>query len=124
MPGRIWILCGAISAAVAVAAGAFAAHVLKTRLDEKVFETFEVAVRYQMYHAIGLIITGLLVARAPSASLTTAGVLFLIGTILFSGGLYAWIFTGVKFFVLIVPVGGTAWIFAWLALAASQILLR
>lgn len=124
MQARLWIASGAVLGAIAVAAGAFGAHILKSRLDQATFETFEVAVRYQMYHALALVLVGILALRGPSTALALAGALCLLGTLLFSGGLYGWVFTGIKLFVLIVPLGGMAWIAAWLAIAVSQLSAR
>jgi uncharacterized membrane protein YgdD (TMEM256/DUF423 family) len=124
MSGNVWIACGAVIASLAVGAGAIGTHVLKEtiKLEPAALETFETAVRYQMYHAFGLIIVGLLVFRAPHALLTVAGILFLLGVVLFSGGIYAWMATAVKPFIMVVPIGGSAWILGWLLLAAGTVL--
>ncbi len=120
MTGRSWIVIGAILAALGVAAGAIGAHVLKEVLKtENQLQTYEVAVRYQLYHALGLIVVGLLSARAGSAWLTAAGVLFVLGIVLFSGGIYAWLATDATPFVQVVPVGGTSWIIGWLLVAIA-----
>ena len=121
MSGNTWIAVGAVLASIAVAAGAIGSHVLKDKLEPAALETFETAVRYQMYHALGLIVVGLLVFRGASGLLTAAGILFFLGTLLFSGGVYAWLATAQKPFVMVVPIGGSAWILAWLLLAAGAI---
>lgn len=113
------LVCGAVLGALAVAAGAFAAHGLEGRLDPHQLLTFEKAVRYQMYHALALVLVGLLALQRPSPAATVAAVAFLVGIVLFSGGLYAWLLTGVKPLVHVVPVGGTAFIVGWIALAAA-----
>ena len=115
--GRNWIFTGAVLAGLAVVAGAFGAHGLKGKLSPELLETFEVAVRYQMYHALALVLAGLLAARARG--LAIAATMFLLGIVLFSGCLYAWVFTGIKTFALIVPVGGVFFILGWLALAIA-----
>src|SRR5262249_10485517 len=79
----------------------------------------EVAVRYQMYHALGLILVGILLRGSPSRWLTAAAVLLLAGTILFSGGVYGWLATGIKPLVHVVPLGGTLWIVSWFVLAVG-----
>ncbi len=119
MVGKLWVVFGAVLAALAVVAGAMGTHFLKARLhvSEAELATFEVAVRYQMYHAFALILVGLLAERADGCALRAAGVLFLIGLVLFSGGLYGWLLTDIKPLVHVVPIGGTVWIIAWLALA-------
>jgi uncharacterized membrane protein YgdD (TMEM256/DUF423 family) len=126
MSGNIWIAIGAVFASLAVAAGAIGTHVLKetVKLEAAQLETFETAVRYQMYHALGLILVGLLAQRSPNLLLTLAGAGFLFGILLFSGGIYAWMATGVRTFIMIVPVGGSAWILSWLVLAAGALAMK
>jgi uncharacterized membrane protein YgdD (TMEM256/DUF423 family) len=117
MLAKYWVVLGALLAAVAVAAGAMGAHALETRLDERQLKTFETAVRYQMFHALALVLVGLLADQQPAGRWAWPGGLFLAGIVLFSGGLYAWLATGIRPFVHIVPVGGTCWILGWVALA-------
>ena len=112
-----WIMTGAISALIAVAAGAFGAHALKERLSENLLNAFEVGVRYQFYHALALLLMGVLVQRMPGAN--TAAWCFLVGTILFSGSLYALALTGLKFFGPITPLGGVVLMAGWAMLAWS-----
>ena len=121
MNGKIWVVSGALLAAAAVSAGALGTHLLKEtlQLPESELQTYEVAVRYQMVHALGLILVGVLVGRGDSRLWQAAGIAFLLGIALFSGGLYLWLLTGIKPFVHIVPVGGLAWIVGWLLLAAG-----
>jgi uncharacterized membrane protein YgdD (TMEM256/DUF423 family) len=123
MSGNVWVALGAVLAAAAVAAGAIGTHVLKEtiKLEAPALETFETAVRYQMYHALGLIFVGVLVMRQPHWLLTLAGAAFLSGIVLFSGGIYAWLATHTRPFIMVVPIGGTAWILGWLVLAAGAI---
>ena len=123
MAGKFWIAWGALLAAAAVAAGAIGAHVLKevVKLPESQLATYEVAVRYQMYHALGLIAVGALIGRARSRWLTSAAVAFVTGCVLFSGGIYAWLATDNPVFIGVVPFGGTAWIIGWLLFAVGAI---
>jgi uncharacterized membrane protein YgdD (TMEM256/DUF423 family) len=120
MAGRGFIFLGAIFAAIGVALGAMGAHALEEWLTDHPKHNFETAVRYQMVHAIALILVGLAAGRGSTGWLTASGWLFCAGILLFSGGLYGWIFTSVKPFVHIVPVGGTLWIIAWVCFAISQ----
>lgn len=120
MQGRWFLVLGGLLAAAAVGLGAIGAHLLKQKLPAEQLANFETAVRYQMYHAIGLILVGLAARSSASGLLSVAGGLFLIGVLLFSGGIYGWIFTSFKPFVHIVPIGGTLWILAWICLAVSQ----
>jgi uncharacterized membrane protein YgdD (TMEM256/DUF423 family) len=124
MSSKFWIAAGAVLAAVAVTAGAVGTHVLKETLElpESDLETYDIAVRYQMYHALALLLVGSLAARQPSRWLSAAAALFLLGIVLFSGGLYAWLASGVTMFVQVVPLGGFAWIVGWLVLALGAAL--
>ncbi len=107
------VALGALNAAIAVAAGAFAAHALRERLGARSLEVFETGARYQMYHALAMILAGLLVTRGA----TTAGWLFQAGIILFSGSLYALALTSAKFLGPITPLGGVAFLAGWVWLA-------
>jgi uncharacterized membrane protein YgdD (TMEM256/DUF423 family) len=111
-----WIAIGALNAALAVAAGAFAAHGLRDRLDARALEVFETGARYHMYHALALIAAGV-VASSLARGAQTAGWLFQIGIVLFSGSLYALALTGVRGLGAITPLGGLAFLAGWLWLA-------
>src|SRR4051794_7260451 len=94
---RIFLALGALSGFLSVAAGAFGAHALKQRLAAELLVTFETAARYQMYHALALVAVGLLLGRtADSRPLVAAGWLFCVGTLLFSGSLYALALSGIR----------------------------
>lgn len=112
------MLLGSLLAGLAVAIGAFGAHALRDRLAPDMLNTFETAVRYQMYHALALLAVALLLARFPSSTLIpAAGWSFLAGILLFSGSLYLLCLTGYKWLGAITPLGGVAFILGWLALA-------
>ena len=81
--------------------------------------TYHTAVQYQMYHAIGLVLVGLLGLHYRSRWFDGAGWSMLVGIILFSGLLYAWVATGRRFFVYPVPVGGVAFIVGWALMAVG-----
>jgi uncharacterized membrane protein YgdD (TMEM256/DUF423 family) len=114
-----FIVIGAVSGFLAVALGAFAAHGLKRRLDADRLGVFETGARYQMYHALALVLVGALVDRAPSSGLTAAGWLFCAGTILFSGSLYALALSGIRKLGAITPLGGVAFLAGWALLAVA-----
>jgi uncharacterized membrane protein YgdD (TMEM256/DUF423 family) len=114
---RIFCALGAASALVAVAAGAFGAHGLKARLSPEMLAVFETGARYQMYHALALVAAAWAAARWPGAAATWAGGLFVAGTVLFSGSLYALALTGVRWLGAVTPVGGVAFLAGWAALA-------
>lgn len=115
---RVFFAVGAISAFVAVAAGAFGAHGLKNSLSQEMLAIFETAARYQMYHALALIAVAWASTRFSGSSLINAsGYLFIIGTILFSGSLYALSLTETRWLGAITPLGGLAFLAGWLCLA-------
>ncbi|MGD9251415.1 MAG: DUF423 domain-containing protein [Desulfobacterales bacterium] len=117
---KFLISSGALSAALSVILGAFAAHALKSRMPPETLTVFQTGVQYQFYHSLGLILIGIVVQLTnASALLTNAGWLMLVGIILFSGSLYLISFTGIRSLGLITPVGGTAFIVAWLLLAVG-----
>jgi len=113
-----WIALGALNAAIAVAAGAFAAHGLRQRLDARSLEIFETGARYHIYHAIAIVLAGL-VAAAGTRGAGTAAWLFQAGIVLFSGSLYALALSGTKGLGAITPLGGLAFLAGWLWLAWS-----
>ena len=115
--GRTVVALGALSAFVAVAAGAFAAHALKQRLAADLLAVFQTGAQYQMYHALALILVGVLMAQRESQALTSASWLFVAGTLLFSGSLYALALTGVRALGAVTPVGGLCFLAGWIALA-------
>ena len=114
---RLFFCLGALSAFIGVALGAFAAHSLKSRLDPAMLATFEIGVRYQMYHALGLLAVGWACTRWPGWATTASGWLFVAGTVVFSGSLYVLALTGVRWFGAITPFGGLAFLAGWLCLA-------
>lgn len=116
---RIFVIVGALSAFLAVGAGAFGAHALRKRLNADMLNAFEVGVRYHMYHALGLIVVGWARAELPGMLTAVSGWLFVGGTILFSGSLYLLSLTGRRWLGAITPLGGLALLGGWLALAVS-----
>lgn len=115
---RLWIAIASVMGALAVGLGAFGAHALKARLDERMLAVWETAVRYHFYHALALFGLGLLVAhvKTPSAVMQASGWLFVAGVLLFSGSLYAMALSGVRGLGAITPLGGLCFIAGWLAL--------
>ncbi len=112
-----FFVLGCLSALIAVAAGAFGAHSLRNLVSADVLPTFETGARYQMYHALGLIVVSFAAVRWPGTATLLAGWLFVAGTILFSGSLYLLVLTGIRWLGAITPLGGVAFIVGWAALA-------
>ena len=111
------LAAGAINAALAVAAGAFAAHGLRGRLEARALEVFETGARYHMYHALAMVLAALI----ATSGARTAGWMFQGGIVLFSGSLYALALTDVKVLGAITPLGGLAFLAGWGWLAVSAL---
>jgi len=119
---RAFIAIGALSGCLAVAAGAFGAHALRARLAPEMLDVFQTGVTYEMYHALGLVGVGILLARFStegSVWLSAAGWLFIAGSLLFSDSLYLLALTGILWLGAITPLGGVAFLLGWLALATG-----
>jgi uncharacterized membrane protein YgdD (TMEM256/DUF423 family) len=114
---RLFFALGSVLAALAVALGAFATHGLRGTLNATDLGTFEVGVRYHMYHALALLGTAGAVARWGSASAFAAGWFFVAGIVLFSGSLYLLVLTGLRWLGAVTPVGGVAFLVGWGLLA-------
>ncbi len=111
----------AIFGGSSVAAGAFASHALKETISERALEIFEVGARYQMYHALALLLVAILLSQteAPPTTLIASGWLFVVGILIFSGSLYALSLSNIKILGAIAPLGGAAFIAGWGALAIA-----
>ena len=113
---KTWLVVGAASGFISVAAGAFGAHALRTQLPQDLMEIFETAVRYQMYHVPALLAVGVIALRTPSRAADVAGMAFTVGTVLFSGSLYALALTGQRWLGAVTPFGGLSLLVGWVAL--------
>ncbi|WP_291159863.1 DUF423 domain-containing protein [Gemmatimonas sp. UBA7669] len=116
---RTFLMLGALSGAIAVAAGAFGAHALQSRVEPRLVEVFETGARYQMFHALALLAVAWATTRWPGSLTTASGWLFVAGTVVFSGSLYAMTFTGIRALGAITPIGGVCFIAGWVCLALA-----
>jgi uncharacterized membrane protein YgdD (TMEM256/DUF423 family) len=114
---RVFAALGAVSALLAVAAGAFGAHALRARLTPELLAAFETGARYQMYHALALLLVAMAAARWPAPPIRIAGWLFVAGTLLFSGSLYGYALTQARWLGPVTPLGGLCFLAGWAALA-------
>jgi uncharacterized membrane protein YgdD (TMEM256/DUF423 family) len=116
--GRRFVLIAGASGAIGVGLGAFGAHGLQNLVSGDLLNTFETGVRYQMYHALALLLVAVLPAGAVERRwATAAGRLFVIGTIIFSGSLYLLVLTDLRWLGAITPLGGAAFVAGWACLA-------
>lgn len=118
---KLFLVLGAASAFIAVAAGAFGAHGLKARLSPEMLAIFETGARYQMYHALALLFVAWACGRFPGSIVWASGWLFVAGTVLFSGSLYLLSLTETRWLGAITPLGGLAFLGGWLCLIWAAI---
>jgi uncharacterized membrane protein YgdD (TMEM256/DUF423 family) len=119
---RIFLAIASMLGGISVVFGAFASHALRDRLSANSLAIWETGTRYQMYHALALMLVALLISRFPDSVLlvvVVAGYAFVAGTFIFSGSLYALTLTGIKWLGAITPIGGMALIIGWLCLALA-----
>lgn len=120
-----FLFLAGLSGALAVIAGAFGAHGLQGRLEPRLLASFTTAAQYHLIHAVAMAVAALAALdgrAAPRARV--AAMLFLVGTILFSGSLYALALSGMRFFAFVTPVGGVAFIAGWIMLALAALKLE
>ncbi len=123
---KVFLTSGSIFAGTSVLLGAFASHLLKDYMSPKAIELWETGVKYQMYHALALVLLALLINQLeePSLALIIGGIAFIVGIILFSGSLYGLSLTKTREFGVVTPLGGIAFVLGWLCLAISAIELK
>ena len=114
---RILLIIGSLFAALSVLLGAFGAHALKNRLSIEDLAIFEIAVRYQMYHALGLLFMGVASFHLTEKLVSIPAYFITFGIIIFSGSLLLLVFTNLRWFGAITPIGGFCLIIGWLLLA-------
>lgn len=115
--GRRTLVAGAVLAGLGVLFGAFGAHALESRLSADDLTTWETGVRYQIYHALGLLIVGVLRRRSGSPGLKVSATFFGLGIGLFSGSLYLLVLSEARWLGAVTPLGGVAFLAGWTALA-------
>ena len=121
---RVFFAIGCVSAFFAVAAGAFGAHALEARLTPDRLDTFQLAARYQMYHALALLAAAWASERWGGGAATGAGWMFVAGTVVFCGTVYALGLGGPRWLGAITPLGGLSFLAGWLLLAWSALAHR
>lgn len=118
------IISGAIHGFLAVALGAFAAHALKDILDDYGAGIWDTAVQYQMFHAVALVLVGILMSKSilgEMKQLKTAMICFNLGIVIFAGSLMALAFTGIKVLGAITPIGGVFFLIGWVMVIMAAV---
>jgi uncharacterized membrane protein YgdD (TMEM256/DUF423 family) len=123
---QIFFTIAAIFGGLSVAAGAFGAHALGEKVSERMLEIFDPGARYQLYHALALLLVAILISRVetPPTTLFISGWLFIIGVTIFSGSLYVLSLTGIKSLGAITPLGGLSLMAGWAALAVTAATIK
>ncbi len=117
---KLFLIAGGIAMALAVVLGAFGAHALENRLSEKMVDIFQTGVTYHFYHAIGLLILGLVANYLPDSGLLKwSGWLMIGGILLFSGSLYILATSGLRWLGTVTPFGGICFIVSWILFAVA-----
>ena len=119
---KLFLLLGSANAALAVMLGAFGAHALKARLDVSLLKAYHTGVEYHFYHALGLILVGIIAMNLPeSIWLKSSGWSMFVGILFFCGSLYLMSIFNLRWLGIVTPIGGLLFIFAWLSLCIAVI---
>ncbi len=110
------LLTAAFLLALAVILGAFGAHGLKEKLGNEMMQIYKTGVEYHFYHALGLLLVGVLSAQMPSSLMNWSAICLTVGVVIFSGSLYTLAITGVRWLGAITPLGGLSFIAGWVLL--------
>src|SRR5699024_4888779 len=110
---KILVLIGALYGFLSVALGAFGAHALEDKLSENMLNIWEKAVHYQMFHSLIIITSGLALIKYESDALLSAGLMFVIGFLLFAGSLYSYSTSGIRMMAIVSPFGGVIFLVGW-----------
>jgi len=119
---NVLIVTGSVFMALAVAFGAFGAHIVQEILTPDRFEVYNTGVEYHFYHALGLILLGVICLNMPiNRWLIWSGYSLIAGIVIFSGSLYILTLTDTGWLGAITPIGGVAYILGWIFLAVGVI---
>ncbi|MGE0703161.1 MAG: DUF423 domain-containing protein [Vicinamibacterales bacterium] len=118
---RTFLLIGATAGLIGVGFGAFGAHGLRGRLSPEMLNVFEIGVRYQMYHAMAILLVAALSSRIDGRLLPAAGWAFTAGIVIFSGSLYVLALSGITILGAVTPIGGVAFLIGWLCLILAAL---
>ena len=117
LTGRRILACGAVLAGIAVATGAFGAHMLRPRLTERMMEVFETGVRYHMFHSLAILFSGWAFVQFESGMFRKAALAFFAGILFFSGSLYVLAISDVRWLGAMTPIGGVCFLTGWVCMA-------
>lgn len=118
---QLAVPAGAVYGFLGVACGAFGAHALKQKLSPDLLAVWKTAVEYQLWHALALLLVGLIAMQKPSAALGASAICFALGVLVFSGSLYVLALSGVRWLGAITPIGGLLLLAGWALLAWAAV---
>ncbi|MDX1494310.1 MAG: DUF423 domain-containing protein [Longimicrobiales bacterium] len=118
---KLFFVLGTAFAGLAVVLGAFGAHALRSALTAEDLATFEIGVRYQMYHALALLAVAWATTQWEASAVSWAGWAFVVGIVIFSGSLYTLVLTGQRWLGAVTPIGGVAFIVGWALLVWTAV---
>jgi uncharacterized membrane protein YgdD (TMEM256/DUF423 family) len=121
MKNQTILLAGAVLMALGVLLGAFGAHALKKILSAEMLAVYQTGVEYHFYHALGLLLIGIIGLHYPSKWIGLSGIFLTAGILLFSGSLYALSISGVKILGAITPIGGLSFVAGWVCLVVAVV---
>jgi uncharacterized membrane protein YgdD (TMEM256/DUF423 family) len=110
---------GTLMMALSVILGAFGAHALKDMLDANMLAVYNTGVEYQFYHALGLLVVAFVASHIDTQEVNIAGIIMFASIFIFSGSLYLLTITGIKWFGVVTPIGGTGFVISWVILFIS-----
>lgn len=122
--GNVFVAWGGFLAALAMALGAVGSHLLQGRLSPALMDIYHIANQFQIYHALGLILVGILMQIQQGRGVTSlrwAGWIMLLGIFLFCGGLTVLTLTGWMWMAIFAPFGGMAFIVAWILVGVGAL---
>lgn len=116
---RVFVILGSINMLIAVALGAFGAHIVRDLINDHYYTIYQTGVDYHMFHSLGILLVGILALKIPGKQINWSGWLLFIGIVIFSGSLYVLSLTGINIIGAITPIGGVSFLIGWLLLALA-----
>ena len=116
---RVFVILGSINMLLAVALGAFGAHIVRDLISDHYYTIYQTGVDYHMFHSLGILLVGIIALKIPGKQINWSGWLLFMGIVIFSGSLYVLSLTGISILGAITPIGGVSFLIGWLLLALA-----
>lgn len=122
MTGKDLMGIGAFLGALAVAIGAFGAHLFIDLMTPDELERYKTGVLYHLTHAIVIVFCGYMYRRSPKKKpIKWAGIFMIFGIFLFAFSMYAYALSKSAFFTFLMPVGGLSFISGWISIMVGSL---